>query len=45
MASRELHKIKLAWSDLNYSTAPGVLILLPSTPAIPPAPGPLRLAK
>ena len=42
---RELHKIKLAWSDLNYSTAPGVLILLPSTPAIPPAPGPLRLAE
>ena len=34
---RELQKIKLAWSGLNYSTAPGVLILLPSTPAIAPA--------
>ena len=33
---RELKKIKLAWSGLNYSTAPGVLILLPSTPAIAP---------
>ena len=33
---RELKKIKLAWSDLNYSTAPGVLILSPSKPAIPP---------
>ena len=34
-ALRELKKIKLAWPDLNYATAPGVLILLPSTPAIP----------
>ena len=34
---RELKKIKLAWPELNYATAPGVLILLPSTPAIPPA--------
>ena len=34
---RELKKIKLAWPELNYTTAPGVLILLPSTPAIPPA--------
>ena len=34
---RELKKIKLAWKDLNYSTAPGVLILLPSTPAIAPS--------
>ena len=34
---RELKKIKLAWPGLNYATAPGVLILLPSTPAIPPA--------
>ena len=42
---RELKKIKVAWPDLNYSTAPGVLILLPSTPAIPPAPDPLRLAE
>ena len=33
---RELKKIKLAWSGLNYSTARGVLILYPSTPAIPP---------
>ena len=28
---RELKKIKLAWPELNYSTAPGVLILYPST--------------
>ena len=35
-ALRELKKIKLAWPGLNYSTAPGVLILLPSTPAIAP---------
>ncbi len=33
---RELKKIKLAWPDLNYSTAKGVLIILPSTPAIAP---------
>ena len=33
---RELKKIKLAWPELNYSIAPGVLILHPSTPAIPP---------
>ena len=33
---RELIKIKLAWPDLNYSTAKGVLILHPSTPAIAP---------
>ena len=33
---RELKKIKLAWTGLNYATAPGVLILLPSTPAIAP---------
>ena len=33
---RELNKIKLAWSGLNYSTARGVLILLPSTPKIAP---------
>ena len=32
---RELKKIKLAWPDLNYSTAKGVLILSPSKPAIP----------
>ena len=33
---RELKKIKLAWPELNYATAPGVLILLPSTPSILP---------
>ena len=35
-ALRELKKIKTAWRGLNYTTAPGVLILLPSTPAIAP---------
>ena len=41
---RELKKIKIAWPELNYTTAPGVLILHPSTPAIPPssAPAPAR---
>ena len=34
---RELKKIKLAWPGLNYATAPGVLILHPSTPVIPPS--------
>ena len=34
---RELKKIKIAWPDLNYTTAPGVLILHPSTPVIPPS--------
>ena len=34
---RELKKIKLAWPDLNYATAKGVLILSPSKPAIDPA--------
>ena len=38
-ALRELKKIKLAWPDLSYSTVPGLLILHPSTPAIPPASG------
>ena len=33
---RELKKIKLAWAELNYSTAPGLLILHPSIPAIAP---------
>ena len=33
---RELKKIKLSWPGLNYTTPPGVLILHPSTPAIPP---------
>ena len=44
-ALRELKKIKLAWPELNYTTAPGVLILHPSTPIIPPSPDPLRLVK
>ena len=35
-ALRELKKIKLSWPGLNYTTAPGVLILHPSTPAIAP---------
>ena len=34
---RELKKIKMAWPKLNYSTAPGLLILHPSTPAIAPS--------
>ena len=34
---RELKKIKLAWPELNYATAKGVLILLPSIPAIAPS--------
>ena len=34
---RELKKIKLAWAGLNYTTAPGVLILHPSTPVIAPS--------
>ena len=33
---RELKKIKLAWPGLNYATAPGLLILHPSIPAIAP---------
>ena len=37
---RELKKIKLAWPDLNYTTARGVLILLPSIPHISPIPEP-----
>ena len=35
-ALRELKKIKLAWPGLNYTTAPGLLILHPSTPVIAP---------
>ena len=42
---RELKKIKLAWSGLNYTTAPGLLILLPSTPAIAPSSDPRRLVE
>ena len=34
---RELKKIKLAWPELNYATAKGVVILLPSIPAIAPS--------
>ena len=34
---RELKKIKRAWPDLQYRTAPGVLIVSPSVPRIPPA--------
>ena len=42
---RELKKIKLAWPELNYSTALGVLILLPSVPAIAPSSAPRRLVE
>ena len=42
---RELKKIKLAWPDLNYTTAKGVLILSPSKPAIAPTTGPQRLVE
>ena len=34
---RELKKIKLAWPELTYSTAKGVLILSPSKPSVPQA--------
>ena len=42
---RELKKIKMAWPGLNYATAPGVLILLPSTPTIAPVAASPRLAQ
>ena len=42
---RELKKIKLAWPDLHYTTAKGVLILSPSKPAIAPTIGPQRLVE
>ena len=42
---RELKKIKTAWPDLNYRTAKGILILLPSTPAIAPVAAPPRLVQ
>ena len=42
---RELKKIKLAWSGLNYTTAPGLLILHPSTPGIAPSSDPPRLVE
>ena len=41
---RELKKIKLAWPDLHYATAKGVLILFPSKPSIAPTTGPQRFA-
>ena len=44
-ALRELKKIKLAWTGLNYTTAPGVLILLPSTSTIAPMEASPRLAQ
>ena len=34
---RELKKIKIAWPELNYATAKGVLIIYPSTPVIAPS--------
>ena len=34
---RELKKIKMVWPKLNYATAKGVLILLPSTPVMAPS--------
>ena len=37
---RELKKIKLAWPELNYATARGVLLLYPSTPVIAPSGSP-----
>ena len=42
---RELKKIKLAWPELNYRTAKGVLILLPSKPSLAPADPSLRLTE
>ena len=42
---RELKKIKLAWPELNYATAKGVLILYPSKPSIAPTTGPQRLVE
>ena len=42
---RELKKIKLAWRGLNYTTAPGVLILHPSTPTIAPVAASPRLVQ
>ena len=54
---RKLKKIKLAWKDLNYTTAPGVLISLaldsghraaqprPATKLVTPFPGPQRAVR
>ena len=33
---RELKKIKIAWPGLNYTTATGVLILMPGRSSVPP---------
>ena len=33
---REMDKIRTAWPNLNYATAKGVLVLLPSKPSIAP---------
>ena len=41
---RELKKIKVAWPDLNYAAAKGVLVLLPSKPAVPRAASSRRVA-
>ena len=41
---RELKKIKVAWTDLNYVTAPGALVLRPSKPAVPRAASSRRVA-
>ena len=42
---RELKKIKMAWPELTYTTATGLLILLPSKPTIAPTTGPQRLVE
>ena len=42
---RELKKIKLSWDGLCYTTARGVLILLPSIPAILPVAASPRLVQ
>ena len=41
----KISKIKISWPELNYATAPGVLILLPSTPTIAPVAASPRLAQ
>ena len=45
LLGRELKKIKISWPDLHYRTAPGMLILEPSTPAILPTTNQLRLVE
>ena len=42
---RELKKIKIAWPELNYATAKGVLILSPSPSVLPPPPQQLSLVE